>query len=226
MVKENSNPATKKKFKIDAKLVVRAILVVLISVVLGCGIYSMNAKLVTGDQMPMPLGIGVGVIMSGSMEPELSVDDVILVSKADDYAVGDTVVYQSHGMLIVHKIIAIDGETVITMGTANNVADDPINVSAIKGRVFTHFDGLGAIVDVIKSPLISVLILGLAAFLLVKSYTADKQEKAAKNTAELDAIRAEIAALKQNKPSPAGEGGPLAVDEVLDPNSRSSQSAD
>ncbi len=196
MVTENT---PKKKLKVDSKLVIRAVLVLFISVVLGCGIYSMNAKLVTGDQMPMPLGIGVGVIMSGSMEPELSVDDVILVAKADDYAVGDTVVYQSHGMLIVHKIIAIDGETVITQGTANNVADDPINISAIKGRVFTHIDGLGVLVDLIKSPLISVLILALAAFLLVKSYTADKKEKEAKNNADLDRIRAEIAALRSQQ---------------------------
>lgn len=196
----NSNPQNPKKNRINSKLIVRAILVVIISVVLGCGIYSANAKLVTGDKMPMPLGIGVGVIMSGSMEPELSVDDVIFVVRARDYSVGDNVVYQSHGMLVVHKIISIDGDTVITQGTANNVADDPIKMDAIKGRVFTHIDGLGAVVDFIKSPVISIVIIALAAVLLAMSYTADKQQKDAENAAELDKIRAEIAALKdENK---------------------------
>ena len=63
------------------QLIKRIILFIVISLISGFGIYSMNAKMLMNDQMPMPLGFGVGVVMSGSMEPELSVDDLIFVVK-------------------------------------------------------------------------------------------------------------------------------------------------
>ena len=205
MVNKNSTltPKKERKIKADIKLVFRAILALVISIVLGVSVYTVNAKLVLGDDMPMPLGVGIGVIMSGSMEPELSVDDVIFVVRDKGYSVGDTVVFQSHGMLIVHKIVSIDGDTVITQGTANNVADDPINADAIKGKVIGHIDAeqgrpFIAFVDLIRSPFAAVLILGIAAVLLVMSYKSDKREKFEKNAADIERIRAEIMALKAN----------------------------
>ena len=223
----NNAPITPnpKKAKIDVKFIFRAIIALIMSFVIGLSIYTVNAKVVFGDDMPMPLGFGVGVVLSGSMEPELSVDDVIIVYRDDEYHVGDTVVFQSHSILVVHKIISIDGDTVITQGTANNVTDDPISLDSIKGKVIDHIDAeyskpFLAVVEFVRSPIVALIILGSSALLLFFSYKSDKKEKDAKSTADLDLIRAEIAALKsaQAKPSPAGEGGPLAVDEVSQQN--------
>ena len=228
----NNAPITPnpKKAKIDVKFIFRAIVALIMSFVIGLSIYTANAKLVFGDDMPMPLGFGVGVVLSGSMEPELSVDDVIIVYRDDQYVVGDTVVFQSHGILVVHKIISIDGDSVTTQGTANNVCDEPIEMDQIKGKVIDHIDAeyskpFLAVVDFVRSPIVAMLIIGMSAVLLFFSYKSDKKEKEAKSTADLDRIRAEIEALK-NKPSPAGEGGPLAVDEVSNPSKDSSQSTD
>ena len=209
MVTESNSPKVKRK-KINAKLILRAVLVLIFSVVFACGIYTANAKLVFGDDMPMPLGVGLGVIMSGSMEPEYSVDDVIVVVKAKDYAVGDNVVYMSHGMLIVHKIVYIDGDTVITQGTANNVADDPIGIDAIKGRVVTHCDGFGSFIDLVQSPAVTVIILCIAALLIVLSYKSEGRTRTAKNSADLEHIRAEITALKvqQETAAPSEDTSP------------------
>ena len=66
------------------QLIFRLILFVIISAILGVGIYTMNAKMLMNDMMPMPLGVGMGVVVSGSMEPELSIDDVIFVVKDKD----------------------------------------------------------------------------------------------------------------------------------------------
>lgn len=178
----------------------RIVLLVFISLVFGFGVYGWNAQSLTGNVMPMPFGIGVGVVMSGSMEPELSVDDVIVVKARDSYEVGDVVVFQQKNMLVVHKIVAIDGDTVTTQGTANDVADDPMDVSAIKGEVLFHVDGLGAVVTWIKSPLGTVLILAVAIFLLVRSYAVEKKEDVEKDE-RLDEIKREIERLKEENSS-------------------------
>ena len=100
----------------------RILLILLIGVVFGFGVYTWLSSSVIGNQMPMPFGVGIGVVVTGSMEPELSIDDVIVVKSAPTYRVGDVVVYQQRNILVVHKIIAVDGTSVTTQGTANNVA--------------------------------------------------------------------------------------------------------
>lgn len=172
-------------------------LLILIALVIGFNLYAWNASTLAGNELPMPFGFGVSVVLSGSMEPELSVDDVIIIRPADTYAVGDNVVFQDSHSLVVHKIIEIDGDTVTTQGTANNIPDDPINVRYIKGRVVGVIPALGGVIRVIRSPLVSAMILALAVFLLVRSGRAEQQEQQDR----LGEIRAEIERLKQERDS-------------------------
>ena len=173
--------------------VFRIILFVLISVVLGFSVYSWNAKSLTGNVMPMPFGVGVAVVMSGSMEPALSVDDVIFVVEKDEYNVGDFVVYQDGYSLVVHELIEKqDDGTVITKGMANNISDDPIAVDNIRGRVAFHIPAVGLLVTALKSPIATILILGAVIYLVILSYKKERQNEADK----LAAIREEIQKLK------------------------------
>ncbi len=171
----------------------RAVLFVIVSFVLGLTVYGWNVKALTGDQMPMPLGFGVGVVRSGSMEPELSVDDLVVVCESDSYKVGDTVVFQERTTLVVHKIVAIEGELAVTQGTANNTPDEPIELSRIKGKVLFHIGWVGKLVDFLSSPLVSIGVLTFAVWLLVRSYRNDGKEA----SADEKAIRAEIEKLKK-----------------------------
>ena len=180
----------------------RIALLVVISVVFGFGIYRWNAQSLTGNIMPMPFGVGVGVVMSGSMEPELSVDDVIFVQEKATYEVGDVVVFQQKNVLVVHKIIAIDADMVTTQGTANNTPDEPMNVSAIKGVVTFHIEGLGGVVNWLKSPFGTICILAVAGLLLVWSYSTEKKEKDERDE-QIDEIKREIEKLKGHCAQPA-----------------------
>ena len=172
----------------------RIILFVLISTVLGFSVYSWNAKSLTGNVLPMPFGVGVAVVMSGSMEPALSVDDVIVVTEADEYNVGDFVVYQDGYSLVVHELISKqDDGMVITKGMANNVEDDPISADSIRGRVWFSIPAVGMLVTALKSPIATVIILGAAVYLVVLSYKKERQSESDK----LDAIREEIQKLKE-----------------------------
>lgn len=183
-----------------AKAIIRTAVMVVISLVIGFGVYNWNAKNISGNAMPMPFGVGVGVVLSGSMEPDISIDDVIIVVKTDpeDYALGQVVVYQEGRMLVVHEIIEIseDGQTITTKGTANSGADDPINVKYVKGRVIKVLPALGKAVNFIKTPTVTVIIVILAALLLVLSYRKEKSEDKNEGDDDLERIRAEIERLK------------------------------
>ena len=145
--------------------------------------------------MPMPFGFGMTVVLSGSMEPELSVDDLLIVAAKDSYEVGDVVVFQTQRTAVVHRIIAINGEEIITRGDANTADDEPITLANIKGRVVCAIPFVGYVVHLIKTPIGTLILLGLAFWLLEASFKKEKAEK--KN--ELDAIRQEIEALKNGE---------------------------
>ena len=184
--------------KISFKSVIRISVLVLLAVLVGISIYSMNARMLGGNTLPMPLGFGMTVVLSGSMEPELSVDDLLIVTPADTYEVGDVVVFQTQRTAVVHRIVAINGDEIITRGDANSSDDDPITLQNIKGRVVCAIPFVGLIVNLIKTPVGTVILLGLAFWLLEASF---KKEKAQKQT-ELDAIRREIEELKKANEQP------------------------
>ncbi len=151
-----------------------------------------NANSVIGNQLPMPFGYGAAVVLSGSMEPALSVNDLLIVREAEDYTVGDIVVYQDVHRLIVHRIVEDNGETVITRGDANHTEDSPIYRSSIKGVVIRHIPLLGAVVNALKTP-IGILLVLLCALLLIEfSFRVEKEA----DEEQLEAIREDIRRLR------------------------------
>lgn len=167
-------------------------LLVVIALSVGFGIYHFNAVEIGRNALPMPLGFGIAVVVSGSMEPELSINDLIVVTPNDSYEVGDVVVFSTGGSLVVHRIIETDGETVTTQGDANNTADDPISVRDIKGKVAFAIPFAGVAVDFVKSAPGTLLILLLAAYLYYRSVQNERKEA----DRELEKIREEIEKLK------------------------------
>ena len=112
----------------------RLLLLIFCGLTLGINVYLANANSLVGNQLPMPFGYGAAVVLSGSMEPELSAGDLIVVKEAENYKQNDIVVFQDGNSLVVHRIIQIDGETITTKGDANKVTDEPISITAVKAR--------------------------------------------------------------------------------------------
>ncbi|MCH5183117.1 MAG: signal peptidase I [Oscillospiraceae bacterium] len=181
------------KAKKRLKLVGRVALILLISLLVGFRLYSWNARAIGGNLMPMPFGWGVSVVLSGSMEPALSVDDLVLLHSVETYEVGDIVVYQEGtSSLVIHRIVSIDGETVVTMGDNNDAPDDPINMKAIKGKAVASIPFVGIVVNFLQSTLGFLLIL-IAAILLFELPYLMQRKKA---TDEQEKIKEEIRKLK------------------------------
>lgn len=154
------------KPKSKLKTALRLLLLVVCGSILGINIYLANAKSLVGNQLPMPFGYGAAIVLSGSMEPEFSKGDLIIVEEASEFAINDIVVFQDGSSLVVHRIIAIDGETVTTKGDANNVADNPIELSALKGKVLLWIPLVGTVVSFLKTPVGTILILAAAILLI------------------------------------------------------------
>ncbi len=181
--------------------ILRAVLIVLISLVVGLNIYQWNARRLVGNSFPMPLGFGMAVVLSGSMEPTLHVNDLVIVRSAETYAVGDVIVFQQGGDLIIHRIISIDAaaEKLQTQGDANNSADAPIAFTQVKGKESFHIPYVGIMIRALKTPLGIITVIAFALLLMRSSWKKEKES----GDEELEAIKAEIRRLKEEEAAQA-----------------------
>lgn len=178
-----------KNNKSRLKTVLRLVLLVICGAILGVNVYLANANSLVGNKMPMPFGYGASVVLSGSMEPEFSKGDLIIVAKADSYVKGDVVVFPDGADLIVHRIIEESEDTVITKGDANDVEDTPIERSAILAKVILHVDKVGAAVGFLKTPVGTILTIALAIALVEIPRRRKKEEDDEEKQKILDEIK-------------------------------------
>lgn len=176
------------------RIVLRAVLILVISLTLGLTVYTWNAKRMMHNELPMPFGVGASVVLTGSMEPTLRVNDLVVVRRADEYNVGDIVVFQQGNQLIIHRIIEKNDEEakITTKGDANNIDDGQIPVSAVKGKYSFRVPFVGLIVKGLKTVPGIIIVLGLSAFLMIRSWRNERME----SDKDLDDLRKQIAELK------------------------------
>ena len=170
----------------------RITLLIIVAAVLGFGVYSINAERLLGNALPMPFGIGGAVVLSGSMEPKLSAGDLLFVIPSEQYEVDQIVVYQDGRSLVVHRLLRFEDDKVITMGDANDIEDDPVPLTAIKGRVVFVIPLIGYLVNLLKTPIGVLSVLGFSIYLMERSFRKEKNSK----QDQLRQIRAEIERLK------------------------------
>ena len=175
--------------------VLRTTLLVVAGLILGLNLYNWNAKSLAGNVLPMPFGYGTAVVLSGSMEPTIMTDEMIIVKAQENYEVGDVVVYQSGYSLVVHRIVAMDDQTVMTRGDANNVDDEPMELSRIKGEVIAHIPHVGTVVQALKSPVATVILIVGVVLLVEMSFRKKKDE----DDQQLQQIKYEIRRLKEEQ---------------------------
>lgn len=95
----------------------------LLSVVLLFNFALMFAGWTNEEKIPTVLGFSQAIVISGSMEPTISAGDVAVYRVADEYSVGDVVIFSQGSEIITHRIIKIEDDGFTTQGDANNVAD-------------------------------------------------------------------------------------------------------
>lgn len=181
--------------KIISTIISYSCLVILIIIGLIFSIYVIDVKVQQSKGgIAKPL-FGAYVIISGSMEPNIHVYDVIVSKRIDtaELKKGDVITFYSndnrfYGVTVTHRIVdVIDAEKGIfrTRGDANNVEDDALTIKEnIVGKVVMRIPQLGRVQFFLASKggwLIVVLIpcLAIISYDIVKiaKLTSQKQSK-------------------------------------------------
>ena len=127
-----------------------------LALLLCVNLYFISARLITGKPQPTLFGWSWAVIISGSMEPEISIHDLVVAHRQDSYAIGDVITYESESgrSIITHRIIDTAPEGYITRGDANNAADlSPVPQDKVVGRVVKVMPRIGIFLDYLRTPL-------------------------------------------------------------------------
>lgn len=119
--------------------ILKTIIIILICYILiSCFIQKMQ-----GVHHPKIFGYGFGVILTGSMEPNLPTYSFTVIKEQDTYEVGNIITYNHYtGRSVTHRIIEINGDEIKTRGDANNTADPVFSRKDIVGKVICYFDAM------------------------------------------------------------------------------------
>lgn len=140
----------------------------LLAVIVLCNLYTIGVRYITGVPQPAVFGWSWAVVISGSMEPEIRLDDMVIVHRQETYTVGDVITYESGNAVVTHRIIAETADGYTTKGDANNTADDhPVSKDAVLGKVVGVIPGIGLLIQYMRSPL-GMTCMVLIGFLLIE----------------------------------------------------------
>ena len=135
-------------------------------------IYGKCVLMFTDNKYPNYFGYTVFEVASGSMEPTLYINDVILIDiTKNDLKLGDIIAFYNDDAIITHRIVFIDDNTLTVKGDNNNTIDVPINKNQVIGKVIKIFPKFGVWKKVITEPKILILIfISLLLFDFALSY--------------------------------------------------------
>ena len=127
---------------------------VLLAVLLFCNLSLFLSKKITGNAGATVFGFSLAVVASGSMDPALSVDDLVLIQAKEAYSVGDIITFERDGVLVTHRIAGIQQEDFLTQGDANAVMDQaPVAQEQIVGKVIVVIPYVGKVLSWLRTPL-------------------------------------------------------------------------
>ena len=91
------------------------------------------------------LGFRIFKIGSGSMEPYLKENDLIIIKVESNYNKNDIVTFYENNHYITHRIVDINEDIITTKGDNNNSTDNNIRKNQIIGKMIYKFKILGFI---------------------------------------------------------------------------------
>lgn len=136
------------------------------------------------NETPSFLGIKSYVILSGSMQPEIDIGDIVIVKDVEENELQnkDIISFREGQTVITHRIIdiqTVDNEKQFTTkGDNNNSADNNvISADVIEGKVITVIPFLGKIGIMLKGKITIILAVIIFYIYLVKSEKVKKKKE-------------------------------------------------
>lgn len=157
-----------------------------------CAVFLMGSRI---------MGYQCYTVISGSMEPEYSVGDLIYVKKVDvnTIEVGDDITFILNEDLVVatHRVVRVDAEKqhLYTKGLANEIEDsEPVHFNNVIGVPQFSIPKLGYVSDFIQNPPGTYITIGVGVILILLVFVPDMlgKKKEQDDEAEVAAVQAEI----------------------------------
>lgn len=203
------------------KILTKSINILSILIILLAVLVLLNVVMTKSGEVPNIMGYSLFRVMTGSMEPTIPIDSVIITHAVDpaEVQVGDLISYFSkdpslNGSVNTHRVVDIqeDGGMIYyqTRGDANNANDlyPPSGKDLIGVVVFSsHF--LGTLVRLLVNPLVffPLILLPLLVLLVMNLVKTFRTASNLARQEEEQAIREAIAAAKKKK-AEEHSGGP------------------
>ena len=170
------------------------ILTLIVFLVLLFIIFNKVKSMASGKDYFEVFGYSVFNVATGSMEPAIKQNDVILVHSENEYSLGDVVTFKGEKAYITHRIVNITGSSIVTKGDANNAKDVAITKDDIIGKVIHTYSSLGIWQKVFTTPKTIIMIfITLILFDFAFSYKGIKNKQNVKLVNKLQDISLESA---------------------------------
>lgn len=170
-----SNETIKVKInkQIKIKKIFRIIFYIIAIFIAICALSVLYQRFIQKEKSVSLFGYSSYIILSGSMQPTLMVNDIVIVKnvKEDKLKEGDIITFiDDQGNIITHRIKSIiikDGQKYFQTKGDNNNADDIglISIKNIKGKYCFKINQGGKVISVIFSP-VGILFLALIVLLI------------------------------------------------------------
>ena len=159
-----------KKLEKIVQIIVNVFLVFSLVVIVFCIAGFMQLKVLKKPYVDI-FGYTLFSVATGSMQPTLNVNDIIIVKITDDVKVGDIITYSEENEFITHRVISNNKETFVTKGDYNNTEDNPIDTSKIVGKLVCKIPSFGLLGDILLTPKVFISVfITLFLFSLCFSY--------------------------------------------------------
>ena len=186
----------------------------IISIIISCFlivIIMINVTLIVKsylypDRFPSVFGISPVVVLSGSMEPEFGVNDLILIKNTDTKTLekGDVIAFIHGEVAVTHRINEVINEEdkifYVTKGDANNTIDHiRVSPEQVQGIYIKHYDGLGGVLMFMQSPtgIFLFIVMPIIIFMAYDIIVRKKEGQADRDRAEQ--LEQELAQLRAEK---------------------------
>ena len=152
---------------------VQGVIVAALPLVLLANLYTLAAQKLFHNDSPAVLGYRTAVVLTGSMEPVIRADDLVVVHRQETYSAGEIIMFRSGA-----NTTSADRTEFVTKGDANNTADaDIVPVEDVLGRVVLTLHGAGAAVRFLRTPLGALcLVLMIPVLVLVPDVLQKKRD--------------------------------------------------
>lgn len=170
--------------------IVSIVLFILLALLLVYNIALISQSVINPSKTPSFLGIKTYTIVSGSMQPELNIGDIVVVKEVSDKElnVNDIIAYRSGQNVVTHRIVDINyingQKQYITKGDYNNIEDDEIlTIELIEGKVVNKIKYIGNITILLQDKF-SIILIMLTFFMYILSKKNKKKEDLINNDNE------------------------------------------